>query len=279
MRKSSKHFAAGDVATQASGPASFDSPPIGEEIRRRRARDDGSREHLLLDAWLERKIPPRDYLLGNVLCTTSRWLMFGETGVGKTLLAADIGGAVASGSPFLDWGGRRQARVMYLDGEMPAETFKERMQLIAERYGSDIPLYGYNRDDLGDGAMPPLNKEDGEKWLMREIDLIKPDVIIFDSIMCLLSGVMSDEESWGPVETSGATHHQQEDRSNLAAPQRPRRNQGLRHQDSRVGDGHRRAAGLRRRQPRGHRAGISKGSPSHAAEPRTVQAGHALARP
>ena len=101
--------------------------------------------------------------------------------------------------PFLDWGGRRQARVMYLDGEMPAETFKERMQLIAERYGSDIPFFGYNRDDLGDGAMPPLNEEDGEKWLMREIDLIKPDLIIFDSIMCLLSGVMSEEESWGPV--------------------------------------------------------------------------------
>ena len=38
---------------------------------------------------------------------------------------------------------------MYLDGEMPAETFKERMLLIAERYGSDIQLFGYNRDDLG----------------------------------------------------------------------------------------------------------------------------------
>jgi AAA domain len=163
------------------------------------AKDDGSREHLLLDAWLNRKIPPRDYLLGSVLCTTSRWLTFGETGVGKTLLAGDIGGAVASGSQFLDWGGRRQARVMYLDGEMPAETFKERMQLIAERYGSDIPFFGYNRDDLGDGAMPPLNEEDGEKWLMREIGLIEPDLIIFDSIMCLLAGVMSEEESWGPV--------------------------------------------------------------------------------
>jgi hypothetical protein len=34
---------------------------------------------------------------------------------------------------------------------------------------------------------------------MREIDLIRPDAIIFDSIMCLLSGVMSDEESWTPA--------------------------------------------------------------------------------
>jgi hypothetical protein len=161
--------------------------------------DDGSRDNLLLKSWLMRDIPPRDYLLGSVLCTTSRWLMFGETGVGKSLLAGDIGGAVASGSPFLDWGGRRQARVMYLDGEMPSETFKERMGLIAHRYGDDIPLYGYNRDDLGDGRMPPLNEEEGEKWLMRELDLIKPDFIIFDSIMCLLSGEMDKEESWGPT--------------------------------------------------------------------------------
>jgi hypothetical protein len=199
VRPKFKHPPLGTVGAER---VAFDrgAPPPGEVIRRRRAKDnDGNREHLLLDAWLERKIPPRDYLLGNVLCTTSRWLMFGETGVGKTLLAGDIAGAVASGSTFLDWGGRRQARVMYLDGEMPAETFKERMQLIAQRFGEDIPLYGYNRDDLGDDAMPPLNEEDGEKWLMREIDLIRPDLIIFDSVMCLLGGVMSDEESWKPT--------------------------------------------------------------------------------
>ena len=96
--------------------------------------------------------PPRDYLLGSVFCTTSRWLIFGETGVGKSLLAGDMAGAMASGRPFLDWGGRRPARVMYLDGEMPAETFKERMQLIGQHCGQDIPLYGYNRDDLGDST-------------------------------------------------------------------------------------------------------------------------------
>ena len=80
------------------------------------------RRDLLLASWLERDIPPRDYLLGSVLCTTSRWLMFGETGVGKSLLGGDMGGAVASGSPLLGWGGRRRARVMYLDGEMPGRA-------------------------------------------------------------------------------------------------------------------------------------------------------------
>jgi hypothetical protein len=31
------------------------------------------------------------------------------------------------------------------------------------------------------------------------IDIVKPDLIIFDSIMCLLVGKMSDEEAWMPV--------------------------------------------------------------------------------
>jgi len=157
------------------------------------------RSNLLLSSWLTRELPPRDYLLGGVLCTTSRWLIFGETGIGKTLFAFDLAGAVAAAGDLLNWAGQRRARVMYLDGEMPAETFKERMKVVADRYGNDLELYGYNREVLPDGEMPPLNTEEGEKWLWREIDAIKPDLIIFDSIMCLLAGSMAEEESWAPV--------------------------------------------------------------------------------
>src|SRR5271165_7079220 len=136
-----------------------------------------ARRHLLLSAWLNRKLPPRDYLLSNVFCTTSRWLIFGDTGVGKTLFAMSMAGAMASGSPFLAWDRQRQARIMYLDGEMPAETFKERMQLIADEFGEDLTLFGYNRDDLGPEEMPPLNSPEGEAWLWREIEAVRPDVI------------------------------------------------------------------------------------------------------
>jgi AAA domain len=126
--------------------------------------------------------------------------VYGETGVGKTLLAADIAAAISAGADFLNWkGSGAPARVMYLDGEMPAETFKERMEAIAKRYGPDLAFYGYNREVLGDGEMPPLNTPEGEKWLWREIEAVKPDLIVFDSIMCLLAGSMSEEESWAPV--------------------------------------------------------------------------------
>jgi RecA-family ATPase len=112
----------------------------------------------------------------------------------------DIAGAAASGQDFLGWkGSGRRVRVMYLDGEMPAETAKERLAIIAQRYGEDLDLWFYNRDILKDGDMPPLNKEDGEKWLLAEIEAVKPDLIIFDNIMSLLVGSMSDPESWAPI--------------------------------------------------------------------------------
>jgi hypothetical protein len=157
------------------------------------------RTSLLVRSWLDLELPPRDYLLGDVLCTTSRWLIYGATGVGKTLFSLEMAGAISSGSQFLNWAGRRPSRVMYIDGELPAETFKERMQLVAEQFGADIQLYGYSRDVLGADDMPPLNTEDGERWLESEMQFIQPDIIFFDSVMSLLLGNMADEESWAPL--------------------------------------------------------------------------------
>jgi hypothetical protein len=99
----------------------------------------------------------------------------------------------------LNWEAGRPARVMFIDGELPVETFKERMQLVADCYGRDIPFFGYNREDLGFDGMPPLNTPLGQEWLRREIEATKPDLVIFDSIMCLLVGSMQDEATWAPM--------------------------------------------------------------------------------
>jgi hypothetical protein len=73
------------------------------------------------------------------------------------------------------------------------------MQLVADRYGRDILFFGYNREDLGFDGMPPLNTPLDQEWLRREIEAIKPDLVIFDSIMCLLVGSMQDEATWAPM--------------------------------------------------------------------------------
>ena len=176
----------------------FGSP---EERFRAKSKPGGSpdRSDLLILTWLQRELPPRDWLLENMLCTTSRWLVIGATGVGKTLVGLDLALALASGANFLHWkGGGQPRRVMYLDGELPAETLKERIQSAAALYGEPA-VYAYNRDVLQADDMPPLNSEDGQKWLLAEIATVRPDVIIFDNIPCLIAGML-DEEHWKPVQ-------------------------------------------------------------------------------
>ena len=48
------------------------------------------RRNLLVSAWRKRQLPPRDYLLEGVLSTTARWLISGDTGIGKTLFALEL---------------------------------------------------------------------------------------------------------------------------------------------------------------------------------------------
>jgi hypothetical protein len=68
-----------------------------------------------------------------------------------------------------------------------------------QRWRRDIPFFGHNREDLGFDGMPPLNTPVGQAWLRREIEAVKPDLVIFDSIMCLLVGSMLDEATWAPM--------------------------------------------------------------------------------
>jgi AAA domain len=65
------------------------------------------RDELLLSSWLNLELPPRDYLLGSIMSTTSRWIVYGETGVGKTLFAMDMAGRLRLGVGF--WTGRAAA--------------------------------------------------------------------------------------------------------------------------------------------------------------------------
>ena len=179
-------------------PSGFYNPP-GLPSRRFDKEPPPDRSGIALQAWLKLDLPPRDFLMGELLSTVSRWLLIGETGVGKTLFALDLAAAVAAGADFIGWKGKRRARVLYFDGELPAETMKERLEIIAKRYGEDLDLHVYNRDMLGPDEMPPFDTEPGRASLFREIDTRKPDLVIFDAIMCLLIGKMSDEESWQPV--------------------------------------------------------------------------------
>src|SRR4051812_5889768 len=94
------------------------APPVAEPDPKTIA---ALRTLLSVESWAERDIPEPDRLLGDLLTTTTRVFLVGRTGLGKTLLGLAIAAGVASGQGFLHWPAARPARVLYLDGEMPAE--------------------------------------------------------------------------------------------------------------------------------------------------------------
>jgi AAA domain len=148
-------------------------------------------------SWLTRDIPPPDFLLGLWLSTSTRALLVGATGLGKTMLGLEIAFAVAARVPFLHWTAKRPGKVLYVDGEMPRRQMKKRIADLIQRHGGDIPdnLTIISKEDYED--MPPLNTEPGQKWMDRFLMAHGHfDLVIFDNIQALLVGDMRDEEQW-----------------------------------------------------------------------------------
>lgn len=153
------------------------------------------RQKLSLDDWLTRDIAERDCLLGELMSTTSRVLLVGPTGLGKTNLVLAIAYAIAGGEPFLHWhAGEGPRRVLFIDGEMPQRLMRSRLEDGSRRLGAKPEtLFILSREDFPD--IPPLNTEAGQKFIDRVIGTLgRVDLIIFDNIQALLSGDMKEEE-------------------------------------------------------------------------------------
>lgn len=166
------------------------------------------RDLLGIEAWAELELPEPDRLLGDVVTTTSRIFIVGPTGLGKTNLAFGVAMGMAAGTGFLHWRSSRAARVLYIDGEMPAELIKAR-SIDALRRADKPPPSGnfviFSRDREEQfarqfpklGAFAPLNTAGGQNFLLALIAALGGvDVIIFDNVMSLISGDQKDELSW-----------------------------------------------------------------------------------
>ena len=151
-----------------------------------------------LKEWLDRELPESDFLCGTWLSTTSRVLLTGPTGLGKTMLGVAVALTIAGGAKFLHWGAGHACHVLYVDGEMSRREMQRRLCEEGLRSGIEPDtLFVLSKEDFDE--MPPLNTDAGQAWMNVKIEETKPDLIIFDNIQALVSGDHGKEESWTPV--------------------------------------------------------------------------------
>src|SRR5262249_1977947 len=137
--------------------------------------------------WRERDIPQPNLLCGTFLSTTSRVLLTGPTGLGKTMVSVAIAIRLSCAADFLHSTPGRPCRVLYIDGEMSRLDMRER--LIDEAGRAELEpenLFVLSKEDFE--GMPPLNTEAGQAWLDVKLLEVKPDLIIFDNIQALIAG-------------------------------------------------------------------------------------------
>jgi hypothetical protein len=149
-----------------------------------------------LDSWLKRDLPKPDPILGHWLTTTSRVLIPGPTGIGKSMFGVALGMSVSAGMPFLRWKAWRTCNVLLVDGEMSRRLMKQRLIDEATRLGAaPSGFHVLNHEDVENFA--PLNTAEGRNTIEAMITRIGTvDLVIFDNIMSLVSGDMKEEESW-----------------------------------------------------------------------------------
>lgn len=172
--------------------------PDGETVEARQQQSSAPPADLPLtiSQWMDRDLPEPDFLLGHVFTTTSRALLVGPTGLGKTNFLLQLAMNCAAGVSFLSWQGRRMAKVLYIDGEMSRRLFKQRIADTVKRLGNaPIGFHALSHEDIEGFA--PINTAQGQACIDAVIDRIGVvDLIVLDSIMCLTAGDMKDGEAW-----------------------------------------------------------------------------------
>jgi hypothetical protein len=150
---------------------------------------------LILVDWLKRDLPSPDLILP-WLSTTSRVQINAPTGTGKTMLGVGLCMGMSAGRGFLHWLSIRPARTLLIDGEMSRRLLQQRLAAEADRLGvTPEGMHILSHEDIEGFA--PLNTPEGQAQIEQQIKRIGTlDLILFDSVMCLISGDQKDEEGW-----------------------------------------------------------------------------------
>ena len=175
----------------------------GKEARKRDAQVRPSRgaapDTATYDAewWLTRELDRPTPLLGEIITDTTRLLLGGPTGIGKTHLAMGMAAGIATGLGLVHWQAVHDGvPVLYLDGEMARDLIQERVADLKRRFGgADLSnLIVVCREDFPE--MEPLNTEAGQQFVADLVQGRGIRAVFFDNRMSLLSGDMKDEQPW-----------------------------------------------------------------------------------
>jgi hypothetical protein len=165
------------------------------QIDRRRLKAITANELLRLD------VAPRETILAPILPTQGLGMLYSKRGLGKTNLALGMAYATASGGKCLRWTAPKARRVLFVDGELPLSTLKERLVSVTTGMPtlSEPDMLRLITPDLQEGPFPDLSTREGQTLIEGELKGV--ELVILDNLSALCrTGKENEGESWLPVQ-------------------------------------------------------------------------------
>jgi hypothetical protein len=159
--------------------------------------------------FLKLELPPRQEILAPWLPEKGLVMIYSPRGVGKTFLGTTSAYAIAAGADFLGFSTSGKPRkILYINGEMPAETMQERLATIVGGFAQQPPADDYFRilsSDLSHLGLPDLAMPEGQAWIDAQVG--DAEVVFLDNISTLVrSGKENEAEGWLPVQNWALRH-------------------------------------------------------------------------
>ena len=151
---------------------------------------------------LTTQFPPRNTMMSPWLPDKGLVMIYAERGIGKTWIALSIAHAIAAGGEFLSWTAARPRKVLYLDGEMPAQTLQERYAAVIRASMRDAPRENFRlaAADCQPDGLPDLASEEAQRFY--DAVIADAEFIICDNLSTLAHGLRENEaDSFGPVQS------------------------------------------------------------------------------
>ena len=153
-------------------------------------------------------IPPRKAIIDPLIMEGSSMEINGGTGIGKTWFTLEMLCSICTGEKFLGKYEIANPRpVYYIEGEMPLDSIRERMNMIMARYiykykVSEIPFHISNPLLFKNNFIPKINDTKITQPMFKDevkrfSDIYqKPLFICFDNLSCLTDYKENDNDDW-----------------------------------------------------------------------------------
>ena len=146
----------------------------------------------------ELSLPQRARVVGDWFCEADLAFVFARLGLGKTWFSLALACAIASKDRIGPWAVHVNLPVLYIDGEMPCETLRQRI----EGLGVSDALSVLNHEVLFHKTGAVLNLTDSVSQTAVTMHCLKYGfkVLVLDNLSCLFSGVKeNDADAWEAV--------------------------------------------------------------------------------